>query len=79
MMICAGLLVLGAILAAVFIPSRLPAHNAPEQAPPEKADEPWAPTPDSAMAATGATVTIREASPIHTFCDPAGPPVHPRH
>ncbi len=91
MMICAGLLVLGAVLAAIFIPSRLPAHTPEEGAPsakdapaeepsaePPAPAEPWAPTPDSAAAATGARVVVREASPIRTFCDPAGPPVHPR-
>jgi EmrB/QacA subfamily drug resistance transporter len=52
MMICAGLMVAGGVVALLLIPSRLPAH-----------------TPESART---------DLSPIKTFCDPCGPPVHPR-
>jgi EmrB/QacA subfamily drug resistance transporter len=70
MLICAGLLVAGGIVAAVFVPSRLPAHtppSSPEPATPEPDPEPAAP----AFAQANAT-------PVRVFCDPSGPPVHPR-
>ena len=69
LMICAGLMVAGAALAAALIPTRLKPH-APAPNPP-------APTPAPAAAAhpTG----VASASPIRTYCDIAGPPVHPRH
>lgn len=53
MLICAGLMVAGGVLAGFFVPSRLPAHRPP---PAE------VPVPEGAH---------------RTFCDPAGPPVHP--
>jgi MFS family permease len=43
MLICAALMLLGAVVAVIFVPTRLPAHPPPS-----------------------------------SFCDPAGPPVHPR-
>ena len=43
MLICAALMLLGAVVAVIFVPTRLPAHP-----------------------------------PASSFCDPAGPPVHPR-
>jgi hypothetical protein len=52
MLICAALMLGGAVLAAIFVPTRLPAH-----------------TPPAALVPQGAH---------RTFCDPAGPPVHPR-
>jgi EmrB/QacA subfamily drug resistance transporter len=55
MLICAALMLVGAALAAVFIPARLPAHTPPS---------PAGPSPAPAA--------------HHAFCDPAGPPVHPR-
>jgi MFS family permease len=78
MLICAGLMVAGGILAAIFVPDRLPAH-----APPVAAAEP---RPEPARAGAGPRGTqagvsragTAHASPIRTFCDPAGPPVHPR-
>ncbi|HEV8172575.1 MAG TPA: MFS transporter [Actinoplanes sp.] len=78
MLICAGLMVAGGILAAIFVPNRLPAH-----APPVAAAEP---RPEPARAGAGPRGTqagvsragTAHASPIRTFCDPAGPPVHPR-
>jgi MFS family permease len=109
MLICAGLLVLGGVLALIFVPTRLPAHmpsDSPSSAPSspssssrspsssssssspspspspspgsEAPAEPWAPTPDSAATGAGARVAVRQASPIRSFCDPGGPPVHPR-
>jgi MFS family permease len=58
MLICAGLMVGGAVLAAVFVPTRLSGHT------PEPEPEP-APVPVGARS-------------NRSFCDPAGPPVHPR-
>src|SRR3954453_12253467 len=52
MMICAGLMMAGGVVALLLIPNRLPAH-----------------TPAPAAADQG---------PIKSFCDPCGPPVHPR-
>jgi EmrB/QacA subfamily drug resistance transporter len=60
MLICAGLMVSGSIVAAIFVPGRLPAHT-PEAEP--------APVP----------VPVPVGAQSHrSFCDPAGPPVHPR-
>ncbi len=53
MLICAGLMVAGGIVAWVLVPSRLPGHTPPPAA---------APAPVAAN---------------HSFCDPAGPPMHP--
>ena len=55
MLICAVLMVAGAVLAVTLVPSRLPAH------PPVPATEP-----------------VPAGRPNRMFCDPAGPPVHPR-
>ena len=116
MMICAGLMVTGGILAALLVPTRLPAHL-PEGTPAEKPPAELAPKPAPATGATfntatpapsttepaeaaGATGTAGAAgaapsdkpspsmarsslgpaapSPIRTYCDPSGPPVHPR-
>ena len=52
LMICAGLMVAGGVVAFLFVPTRLPAH-----------------TPAPAEA---------QASPVRSYCDVAGPPVHPR-
>jgi EmrB/QacA subfamily drug resistance transporter len=67
MLICAGLMVGGSILAAVFVPTRLPAHT------PEPKPEPATTPIDRKPVPTG-----RGAVQHRTFCDPAAPPVHPR-
>jgi EmrB/QacA subfamily drug resistance transporter len=78
MLICAGLMVAGGVLAAIFVPNRLPAH-----APPVAAAEPR-PEPAPAGAGPGAAragvsgAGPAQASPIRYFCDPCAPPVHPR-
>ena len=53
MLICAALMLLGAVVAAIFVPTRLPATPHPPAPPPAPLDP-------------------------RSFCDPAGPPVHPR-
>jgi EmrB/QacA subfamily drug resistance transporter len=65
MLICAALMVGGAVLAFFFVPNRLPAHTADPPSPPPS---PQTPPPSSSSA----------KSPVQTFCDPCGPPVHPR-
>jgi EmrB/QacA subfamily drug resistance transporter len=75
MLICAGLMVAGGIIAAIFVPSRLPAH-----APPVAAAEP---RPQPAVAGSGAgdaragVLGTAQASPIRYFCDPCAPPIQP--
>lgn len=98
MLICAGLMVCGGILAIVFVPSRRP-HAArqagripgrePAPAPARgPASEPSpgpvpvggpGPIPDGASAGAPAwtAAPVRYASPIRSFCDPCGPPIHP--
>jgi hypothetical protein len=61
MLICAGLMVAGGIVAALFVPTRMPAH-------------PPAPTPEPAPQSERAKVPVG-ARPNHSFCDPGGPPV----
>jgi EmrB/QacA subfamily drug resistance transporter len=78
MLICAVLMVAGGILAAIFIPNRLPAQTPPAAAPeprPEPAVAGGRPRGTEAGAFPAGTV---RASPIRSFCDPGGPPVHPR-
>jgi hypothetical protein len=74
MLICAGLLVAGGIVAAIFVPSRLPAHTPPPPA------EPVSPAPPPEPAALPARPVFAQANanPVRSFCDPSGPPVHPR-
>jgi hypothetical protein len=59
MMICAGLMVIGGILAFVLVATPLSAHAPPGAEP----------TPEPVPASV---------SPVRTYCDVAGPPVHPR-
>jgi EmrB/QacA subfamily drug resistance transporter len=66
MMICAALLVVGGVIAAVAVPTRL---ARPAAAP---APAPAAPTPPSARP------TPVGQSPIKVYCAISGPPVHPR-
>jgi len=74
MLICAGLMVVGGLLAAIFVPTRLPAHT------PEPARAPRAALPSEKPAPSMAPTRLGPSapSPIRTFCDPLGPPVHPR-
>ncbi len=66
MLISAGLMVAGGVLAFLFVPTRLPAHTP-------------ATTPALArQPAVEAAPSLAQASPVRTFCDVAGPPVHPR-
>jgi EmrB/QacA subfamily drug resistance transporter len=71
LMICAALLVAGAGLAAALIPT----HLEPRPAAP-------APEPVAVPAGTTATPATPHGeaatSPVRTYCDLAGPPVHPR-
>jgi hypothetical protein len=71
LMICAALLVAGAGLAAALIPT----HLKPRPAAP-------APEPVAVPAGTTATPAAPHGeaatSPVRTYCDLAGPPVHPR-
>ncbi|MGX6604384.1 DHA2 family efflux MFS transporter permease subunit [Micromonosporaceae bacterium Da 78-11] len=74
MMLCAALMVVGAVLAYFFVPTRLPAHDPAAQDPAPR---------ETTEAGTGAgTELVRArsaaASPVRSFCDPCGPPVHPR-
>jgi EmrB/QacA subfamily drug resistance transporter len=62
MLICAGLMVAGGVLAALLVPARMPSR-APA-------------TTAGGLAAPAATAPAGAAH--RTFCDPAGPPVHPR-
>jgi EmrB/QacA subfamily drug resistance transporter len=95
MLICAGLMVLGGILAAIFVPTRLPAHTPEAAAPtpastgrggpaaagskgPAPAGAPAAAEAVPAPAMARATLGPPTPSPIRTYCDPLGPPVHPR-
>ena len=66
MLICAGLMVVGGILAALFVPAKLPAHT-----PADAETKEQEPAPAMAAARLG-------PSPIRSHCDPAGPPIHPR-
>jgi hypothetical protein len=86
MLISAGLMVTGGVLAAVFVPTRLPSHSpaSPAAASPAAAS----PTSDSAAAASSAAAEFEPdqplqaravRTPIRAFCDPSAPPVHPRH
>ena len=103
MMICAGLMVAGGILAAIFVPSRLPGHMpetaATQPAPSGDPDRSAAvasrgaatmATAGSGVAAAGAAPASESAppmaraalgpatpSPVRTYCDPLGPPLHP--
>lgn len=61
MLISAGLMAAGGVLAFLFVPTRLPAHT------PAPARQP----------AVEAAPSLAQASPVRTFCDVAGPPVHP--
>ena len=70
LMICATLMIAGAVVAAITIPARLRAH-APTPTPPAAEDRDVSPV-GTISAATAS------ASPIRTYCDIAGPPVHPR-
>jgi EmrB/QacA subfamily drug resistance transporter len=94
MLICAALMVTGGILAAILVPSRLPAQGrtgpSPDQtgaalpaltAPAESAPAESAPAHavPARRPANGRAPGHRHAgSPVRSFCDPAGPPVHPR-
>ena len=62
MVICAGLMVAGGVVAFLFVPTRLPAH---------------APASASASASALAPAEAQE-SPVRSYCDVAGPPVQPR-
>ena len=73
LMICAALMVTGAAFAAVLIPTRLSAHT------PELGDLGAVTARQAGTAATaGTTGRPVPSTPIHTYCDIAGPPVHPR-
>jgi MFS family permease len=74
MLICAGLLVAGGIVAAVFVPTRLPAHTPPS--PPERTSP--APEPEPPVPRARPVFAQANATPVRIFCDPSGPPVHPR-
>jgi len=68
----------GGILAAILVPSRLPAHAPPLAAPePRPEPSPAGAPPGMTEAGVSGAETAR-ASPIRSFCDPAGPPLHPR-
>ena len=71
MWICAGLMVGGSIVSAIFVPTRLPAHV------PERAGAPPVPTAGRAGEPVPVAVTTRAQSPIRSFCDPCGTPIHP--
>jgi EmrB/QacA subfamily drug resistance transporter len=82
LMICAALMVAGAGVAAVLIPAHLPAHTpaAQEHAARETTSAATgrrrartAPSRDGGPSEPSGTPT-----PIRTYCDVAGPPVHPR-
>jgi EmrB/QacA subfamily drug resistance transporter len=92
MLICAGLMVAGGVLAALLVPTHLPAHT-PEPAPAQAevtgssqvgasarpaAAAPAAGETEPAPSMAGATLGPAAPSPIRTYCDPAGPPIHPR-
>jgi len=68
MLICAGLLVVGGVLAALLIPTRLPEPAGPP------VERTAVPAPSMAPEQLGP----RPPSPIHTYCDPSAPPVQPR-
>jgi len=76
MLICAALMLGGAALAAIFVPTRLPAHTPPPTPSPASpsSPSPSSPSPSSAAAADSVPAVAQH----RTFCDPAGPPVHPR-
>ena len=77
MLICAGLLVAGGLLAALLIPTHLPkAATPPEVAPQGAAVAAGSAVPAPSMAP--AQLGPRPPSPIHTYCDPSSPPVQPR-
>ncbi|MFI7539839.1 DHA2 family efflux MFS transporter permease subunit [Actinoplanes sp. NPDC049599] len=72
LMICAALMATGAALAAALIP----AHLKPRTPTPTPTPVPAPATPPAPAAAANADVA--PPSPIRTYCDIAGPPVHPR-
>ncbi|GAA2491311.1 DHA2 family efflux MFS transporter permease subunit [Winogradskya humida] len=76
MLLCAALMTGGAILALIFVPTRLPAHSpdTPSDTPTSDADA----GADSTAGNPMPTDHTREDSPVRTYCDVAGPPVHPR-
>lgn len=89
MWICAALMVGGSVVSAIFVPTRLPAH-APEPAgapaapaatgvPPVPAATGVPSAPEAGLAAEPIPVGVatRLPSPIRTFCDPCGTPIHP--
>jgi hypothetical protein len=99
MLICAGLMVVGGALAALFVPSHLPAHTQESTTrAPSDSTETREPSGDSLAGAapavdgrpTARTATEEAApamastqigpvaSPVRHYCDPSGPPVHPR-
>ena len=79
LLICAGLMVVGGAVAALLIPAQLKPHTpATTGTTVTEADahDKVATTPTGVAAGkAGGTMT---ASPVRTFCDMAGPPVHPR-
>jgi EmrB/QacA subfamily drug resistance transporter len=89
MLICAALMAVGGILAALLIPTRLPDRTPPSPLPADSAPSPAptssppisAPSASSAEAApamAAAALGPRRPSPIRTYCDPSSPPVQPR-
>jgi EmrB/QacA subfamily drug resistance transporter len=79
MLICAALMVAGGIIAAIFVPSRLPAHTPqPSDEPALPSDEPALPSDEPALPGPQPDRPSTTASPVRSFCDPSGPPVHPR-
>ena len=79
LMICAGLMLAGAAVAAALIPARLHPHA---EAP---LTSPATPVPSTRAARTAAGPVRTTApspaarTPIRTYCDVGAPPVHPRH
>jgi EmrB/QacA subfamily drug resistance transporter len=83
MLICAGLMVVGGILAAIFVPTRLPAHTPEAAAPTPASAGAGGPAPAASKAVpaptmAGARLGPPAPSPIRIYCDPLGPPVQPR-
>lgn len=66
LMICAALMTIGGAVAAALIPARLQAHT------------PAMPSPLTPAPVRTVDAGRVSASPIRTYCDPGGPPVHPR-
>jgi EmrB/QacA subfamily drug resistance transporter len=94
MMICAGLMVAGGVLAFFTIPNRLAAHTEPAEpgaagsspgpaGPGRPSSEgPSSEGPSSEGPSSGSSGSGRPGSgrpsPVRSYCDPGGPPTHPR-